>query len=25
MSVFVCDYDYNAPDAEHLRKTHFPW
>ena len=25
MSVFVCDYDYNAPDAEHLRKTHFPF
>ncbi len=23
-SVFVCDYDHNAPDAEHLRKTHFP-
>ena len=22
-SVFVCDYDYNAPDAEHLRKTHY--
>ena len=23
MSVFVYDYDYNAPDAEHLRKTHY--
>ena len=22
MSVFVCDYDYNAPTAEHLEKTH---
>jgi len=22
MSVFVYDYDYNAPDADHLRKTH---
>ena len=22
MSVFVYDYDHNAPDAEHLRKTH---
>jgi hypothetical protein len=22
MSVFVCDYDYNAPSAEHLEKTH---
>ncbi len=22
-SVFVCDYDHNAPDAEHLKKTHF--
>ena len=21
-SVFVCDYDYNAPDAEYLEKTH---
>lgn len=20
--LFVCDYDHNAPDAEHLRKTH---
>ncbi len=23
-SVFVCDYDYNAPSAEHLGKTHLP-
>ncbi len=23
-SVFICDYDANAPDAEHLRKTHLP-
>ncbi|MBE6937584.1 MAG: hypothetical protein E7460_03385 [Ruminococcaceae bacterium] len=22
-SVFVCDYDHNAPDAEHLEKTHY--
>ncbi len=22
MSIFVYDYDHNAPDAEHLRKTH---
>lgn len=22
MSAFVCDYDHNAPDAEHLVKTH---
>lgn len=22
MSVFVCDYDHNAPTAEHLRATH---
>ncbi len=21
--IFVCDYDYNAPDAEHLNNTHF--
>ncbi|MEA4832344.1 hypothetical protein SDC9_89374 [bioreactor metagenome] len=21
-SVFVCDYDYNAPDVDHLEKTH---
>ncbi len=25
MSIFVCDYDYNAPDAEHLCKTHLPF
>ena len=24
MSVFVCDYDHNAPSAEHLEKTHLP-
>lgn len=24
MSAFVCDYDYNAPDVEHLKKTHLP-
>lgn len=24
MSVFVCDYDYNAPDPDHLRRTHLP-
>jgi lysophospholipase L1-like esterase len=23
MSVFVYDYDYNAPTAEHLRETHY--
>jgi len=23
MSVFVCDYDHNAPSAEHLLKTHY--
>ena len=23
MSVFVCDYDHNAPNAEHLRNTHY--
>lgn len=23
MSVFVYDYDYNAPTVEHLRKTHY--
>jgi len=23
MSVFVYDYDYNAPDAEHLERTHY--
>ena len=25
MSVFVCDYDHNAPNAEHLKKTHYPF
>ena len=25
MSVFVCDYDHNAPDVEHLQKTHLPF
>ncbi len=25
MSAFVMDYDHNAPDAEHLRKTHKPF
>lgn len=25
MSIFVMDYDYNAPDAEHLEKTHEPF
>ncbi len=25
MSVFVMDYDYNAPDVEHLAKTHEPF
>lgn len=24
MSVFVCDYDHNAPDAAHLEATHYP-
>lgn len=24
MSVFVCDYDYNAPTPEHLESTHYP-
>ncbi len=24
MSVFVCDYDYNAPTVEHLKNTHYP-
>lgn len=24
-SVFVCDYDYNAPTPEHLEKTHYPF
>ena len=23
-SVFVLDYDYNAPNAEHLKQTHYP-
>ena len=23
-SVFVMDYDYNAPDAAHLKRTHYP-
>lgn len=23
-SIFVCDYDYNAPNVEHLLKTHLP-
>ena len=23
MSVFVCDYDHNAPNVEHLQETHF--
>ncbi|MBQ8447363.1 MAG: hypothetical protein IJX27_00345 [Clostridia bacterium] len=23
MSIFVYDYDYNAPDAEHLARTHY--
>ena len=23
MSAFVSDYDHNAPNADHLRKTHF--
>ncbi len=23
MSVFVCDYDHNAPDPEHLKATHY--
>ena len=25
MSVFVMDYDYNAPNAEHLQATHLPF
>ena len=25
MSIFVMDYDYNAPNAEHLNKTHEPF
>lgn len=24
MSVFVCDYDHNAPNHEHLKATHYP-
>jgi hypothetical protein len=24
MSVFVCDYDHNAPSLEHLEATHYP-
>jgi len=24
MSVFVCDYDHNAPDVAHLENTHYP-
>ena len=24
MSIFVCDYDYNAPTNEHLEATHMP-
>ena len=24
MSAFVCDYDHNAPNPEHLRRTHLP-
>lgn len=24
VSLFVCDYDYNAPTSEYLRKTHLP-
>ncbi len=23
VSAFVCDYDYNAPDVEHLKATHY--
>ncbi len=25
MSVFVMDYDHNAPSTEHLRRTHYPF
>lgn len=25
MCAFVCDYDHNAPDAEHLQATHLPF
>lgn len=24
MSVFVCDYDHNAPNTDHLKATHYP-
>jgi len=24
MSIFVCDYDYNAPNPDHLAATHYP-
>ncbi len=24
MSIFVCDYDHNAPNVEHLAATHYP-
>lgn len=24
MSVFVCDYDHNAPSVEYLKETHYP-
>lgn len=24
MSIFVCDYDHNAPDAAYLQRTHLP-
>lgn len=24
MSAFVCDYDHNTPDVEHLKRTHLP-
>ena len=24
MSVFVCDYDHNAPDVAYLAETHYP-
>ena len=25
MCAFVCDYDHNAPDAQHLENTHYPF
>lgn len=25
MCAFVCDYDHNAPNAEHLARTHYPF